>query len=331
MPTLFNSLAAAASRGLAALFVLAALTFAAPAETLRVAVLSDMNGSYGSTRYQPDVLAAVRRVVATGTDLVVLNGDMVAGQRQPPLEDAATRAMWASFHHAVTTPLARAGIAVAPVPGNHDASARRGFAAERQIYADEWAGRKPAVNWIDDRHYPFHYAFALRGTLFVMLDTTRAGPLPRDQIDWLSDLLANHRFPTTIIFGHMPLWPTAEARENEIVADPALKAVLERHGADLHVSGHHHIFYAGAAGGVAYVTNPSLGGPPRQPLWPGARAGHGFTMIEVAGDGHVTVRPLASPGFMQAPGIEALPPSLKSVLGRLVRLDLVPGSRVSVR
>jgi len=41
------------------------------------------------------------------------------------------------------------------------------------------------------------------------------------------------------------MWPLTKGRENEILDDPALLALLYQHGVDVYASGHHHAFYAG--------------------------------------------------------------------------------------
>jgi predicted MPP superfamily phosphohydrolase len=68
-----------------ALLLLALLVaLPAAARALRVVVISDLNGSYGSTDYASAVTGAVRRIVALAPDLVIITGDMVAGQRRDP-------------------------------------------------------------------------------------------------------------------------------------------------------------------------------------------------------------------------------------------------------
>jgi hypothetical protein len=52
-------------------------------EALRVAVISDLNGDYGSTDYEAEVDEAVSSICALNPDLVISTGDMVAGQRRP--------------------------------------------------------------------------------------------------------------------------------------------------------------------------------------------------------------------------------------------------------
>ncbi len=82
----------------------------AGAATLRVAVISDLNSSYGSTTYEPGVARTVARLVALRPDLVISTGDMVAGQRlHPPLGREPVLAMWSAFDAQVTDPLATAG------------------------------------------------------------------------------------------------------------------------------------------------------------------------------------------------------------------------------
>jgi len=145
------------------------------AKALRVAVVSDLNGSYGSTRYDASVDAAVKRIVALRPDLVISTGDMVGGQRKPHLSQPEVEAMWRSFHAHVSDPIAAAGIPLAATPGNHDGSAYAGFETERRIYAEQWGARKPALRYIDDAHYPFYYAFAAGDGLFISLDATTVG------------------------------------------------------------------------------------------------------------------------------------------------------------
>jgi hypothetical protein len=98
------------------------------AATLRVAVLSDLNGSYGSTSYESTVSTAVAALIDQfSPDIVLSTGDLVAGQ-QAGLDYPA---MWTAFHAAVTTPLTQAGLVFAPTPGNHDASGYASFSGER--------------------------------------------------------------------------------------------------------------------------------------------------------------------------------------------------------
>ncbi len=54
------------------------------ATVTRVVVVSDLNESYGSTRYSPEVDEAVRQTIELAPDLVISTGDMVAGQRLSP-------------------------------------------------------------------------------------------------------------------------------------------------------------------------------------------------------------------------------------------------------
>lgn len=226
----------------------------ADAAPLQVAVISDLNGSYGSTTYGSEVHAAVAALVADPPDVVLVTGDMVAGQ-QSGLDYPA---MWRGFHSAVTTPLTDAGIPVAVTPGNHDASGYSGYAAERAEYARQWDARVPAVTMVDATNYPFRYAFTVRDTLFVSLDATTIGPLSSSQRAWVDDVLATpaaHR----IVFAHVPIHAFTVGRETEILDDDALEDILVSHGVDLFVSGHHHGYYPGRHGDLRVVSMACTG------------------------------------------------------------------------
>jgi len=238
----------AAWRSLVLCLLLAAAVPLAAAGTLRVAVVSDLNGSYGSTRYEAGVAPTIERLVALRPDLVISTGDMVAGQRlHPPLGREQVTAMWSAFHAQVTDPLATAGIPLAATPGNHDASAYASFALERTIYREQWEGRSRGLQIVDRGDYPFHYAFAMGDVLFVSLDATRVGALDAPQRRWLESLLQREgaKYRHRVAFSHLPIYPFAQGRETEVTADHELERLLQRHGVELYLSGHHHAFYPG--------------------------------------------------------------------------------------
>jgi len=296
----------------------------AVAEPLRVAVISDLNGSYGSTRYESTVDGAVRRIVALRPDLVISTGDMVAGQRKPHLTRDQVEAMWQAFHAHVSDPLAKAGIPLAVTPGNHDGSAYHGFELERRIYGEQWSARRPAVAFVDAAHYPYHYAFAAGDALFVSLDATTLGELPPGQMAWLRDLLAQHggTYKQRIVFSHVPLWPFAQGRETEYIGDPALEQLLRKARVDLYLSGHHHAFYPGHKDGIHLVSQSCVGAGPRRLIGSAGRSPRAITLIEVAGD-TLRLAALEGPDFTRPIDWRTLPERIRSNAAELIRADLV--------
>ena len=302
---------------------------AAAFAALRVAVISDLNGSYGSTRYESTVSEAVQRLIELKPDLVISTGDMVAGQRlHPPLAETVVTAMWASFHDTVTEPLAKARIPLAVTPGNHDASAYATFALEREAFRREWLARKPAVRFVDDSGYPFRYAFSAGDVLFVSLDVTRVGAIDADEKRWLDQLLGREaaRFRHRVVFSHLPVYPFTHGRETEVSADHELERILRRHGVEVYLSGHHHAFYPGYREGIRFVSQACLGAGPRALLGMGTRSARAVTLLEVSDDGPLAVRALAAPDFMREIDWSSLPQSITSRYGTLVRDDLRPAT-----
>jgi len=324
------------SRSAPAVWLLAALMLASwaatargqPAEgrgATRVVVISDLNESYGSVRYSPYVSTAVERVVALRPDLVISTGDMVAGQRlAPPLERAGVEAMWHAFHEHVTDPLAKAGLPLAVTPGNHDASSGERFRLEREIYREQWQTRKPAVEFIDATHYPFHYAFRAGEVLFVSLDATHVGHLSHSEKAWLESLLETQgpRFRQRVVFSHVPLWPFAVGREADFLGDHELERILQRGKVDLHLSGHHHSYFPGYKDGVRYVSQGCLGAAPRPLLGTDRRPPRTLTVIDFDGGGGIRVEAYRDPDFTQIVLRQSLPARVASRWATLVRDDL---------
>jgi predicted phosphodiesterase len=296
----------------------------AAAEPLRVAVISDLNGSYGSTTYESTVDGAVRRIVELKPDLVISTGDMVAGQRKPHLTRPQVETMWRAFHEHVSDPLAEAGIPLAVTPGNHDGSAYHGFELERQIYGEQWSARKPAVSFVDATHFPYHYAFAAGDALFVSLDATTLGALTREQTTWLRDLLAQHgaKYRQRVVFSHVPLWPFTQGREREFIGDPSLEQLLREAHVDLYLSGHHHAFYPGHKDGIHLVSQACAGAGPRRLIGSGSRSPRAITLIEIDG-AQLRLAALQEPDFAQPIDWRSLPERIRSQAAELVRADLV--------
>ena len=297
----------------------------ATADALRVVVISDLNGSYGSTSYHPRVDRAVARIIALNPDLVISTGDMVAGQRMPILSRDEVDDMWRAFHARVSNPLAQAGIPLAVTPGNHDASGYRQFKREREIYANEWLERKPNLTFLDDSDYPFFYAFRLGGVVFTSLDATTVGPLQHDQAERLKQVTAGEE--TIIAFSHLPLWPFAVERETEVIGDPALHRIFQDVGLDLHLSGHHHAFYPGWKDGVAFVGQACLGGGPRHLIGSAQKSGHAITVLEISEQEGIRIKALEGQDFSSTLDWRVLPARITFNGTNLTRLDLADTSQ----
>ncbi|HJL20163.1 MAG TPA: metallophosphoesterase [Sandaracinaceae bacterium LLY-WYZ-13_1] len=290
---------------------------AGPPPVTRIAVLSDLNGSYGSTTYASTVHAAVERVVAWAPDLVLTTGDMVAGQRA----GLDYRAMWDGFHAAVSEPLAAASIPLAVTPGNHDASGYASYAEERAIFVDEWTARRPAVDFVDDADYPLRYAFRLGPALFVSLDDTTVGALSDAQMGWLDAVLEAHEAAVTVVYGHLPLYPFAEGRETEVIGDPALEDLLVHHGVDLFVSGHHHAYYPGRRGPLRLVSMACQGASPRPLIGGDGARSRSIVRLELDAEGIRVLDAFGGPAYDERVERATLPPHVGSGETRVDRDD----------
>ena len=295
-------------------------------QRVRVAILADMNGSYGSTRYKPPVHAAVEALVEDlSPSLVLSTGDMVAGMKA----GLDYEAMWEAFHQAVTEPLLEAGLPFAPTPGNHDATNRPRFEREREVYAETWRAHRPEVDFLDDEHYPRRYAFTHQGILFISIDASTVGALSKTQRAWLKALLEAHAdIPVKVVYGHVPLYAFARGREKEILGDEALEAMFERHGVSLYLSGHHHAYYpARRPSGLRLVSMACLGGGPRALIGrepksePEPRA---LTILEIDPErGVLSVEAYgAAGGFTEPIARATLPERLGEGRAQMVRDDL---------
>lgn len=293
--------------------------------SVRIAVISDLNGSYGSTRYRSDVDRAVQRIVSLRPDLVISTGDMVAGQRtSPSLGQPQLLRMWRAFHEHVTVPLEKTGLPLAVTPGNHDASVYGEFHLEREIYIHTWQQHKPALHFVDDGHYPLYYAFEIRKVLFVSLDATANGRLEPRQKTWLKELFEDQgqHYAQKIVFSHLPLWPVAQKRENGALFDEELEKILQDNGVSLYLNGHHHSYYPGFKDGIRYVSQACLGAGPRKLIGDDRVSQRSITLIGIPDEGMPRVQALGGRDFDQPVDIHSLPERIVTRKATLVREDL---------
>ena len=291
-------------------------------EVWTIAVMSDLNGSYGSTSYNQHVQRGVQWVGEDlRPDLVVIPGDMVAGQRR----DLDYVTMWRAFHQTVTDPLAGAGIPMAVTPGNHDASGSPAFWRERIHFAREWNTRRPQLQFVEDSFYPFYYAFELGPALLISLDGTEVGPLDRAQREWIRRVLEeNQHKAVKVVFSHVPLFAVSQGREREFLNDRELEALFEEMGVDLMISGHHHAYYPGKRGETVYLHSACLGDGPRRLIGMEERSPRSISVIRFGDEGILEMEAYRSPEFEERIELESLPESIGEGDQQLWRIDVVP-------
>lgn len=300
--------------------------------TVRIAVLSDLNSSYGSTEYDPEVSAAVARVIEEWRpDFVLIAGDMIAGQR-PSLTDENVRVMWSAFDATVAAPLRRAGIPLAFTLGNHDASGHPAHSRDRRLAHEYWSdpAHRPAYPLDDDAHFPFNYAFTMRG-VFVLVLKASTGNVAADsaQLAWVRRMLASEparRAHVRIALGHVPLYAVAEGRNRvgEVQAEPdSVRRILQRGDVAMYVAGHHHAYYPGRRDDLLLLSTGALGQGPRPLIGSDGEPFKTITLLEVPASGAITDRTFRIEGTALEPvDVHSLPRRIQGINGYVVRRDV---------
>ena len=258
---------------------------------LRLALISDLNGAYGSTRYSPTVTTGLDLLSELKPDLVLCAGDMVAGQKIS-LTDSQLEAMWGSFQSTILNPLLQQGIGMIPTMGNHDASSqttgsRFVFARERHQAETFWERQKSqlGLEFIDAKHYPFQFSVKQPGLFIVVIDASSA-TVDQDQRRWLEQALASEsRSPDDccVVMGHLPLTAISIGRDRagECIEDAEnLTDLMQRHRVDLYISGHHHAWYPGTLNGQRLLSLGAMGNGPRRLLGAQRTSDQSLTLLD---------------------------------------------------
>jgi hypothetical protein len=302
----------------------------------RIAVISDLNSSYGSTTYGPEVGRAVSLIRDEWRPHMVLAaGDLIAGQR-PSLSDENVLAMWAAFDSVVARPLREAGIPFGFTLGNHDASPYPDHRRDRAFALAHWrrAGPDAGLHYVHDRHFPLYYSF-LAGPVFVAVwDAAWEGTASDTVlIQWLQQQLAGESARSAafrVVLGHLPLFSVAEGRDRPgevLAATDTLVAILQGLQVDMYISGHHHAYYPARRGRLELFHAGALGDGPRPLLGrdePSPRTVSLLDFDAAGGTIHITTFALAGGDPVVNVLLGALPDSITGLRGTIHRRDLAP-------
>ena len=259
---------------------------------LRLALISDLNGPYGSTIYSPTVATGLDLLSELKPDLVLCAGDMVAGQKIS-LTDSQLEAMWSSFQSTILNPLLQQGIGMIPTMGNHDASSQKWssqyvFARERHQAESFWARQKNrlGLEFIDAKQYPFQFSVKQPGLFVIVIDASSA-TVDRGQRQWLEQALTSESRSSDdccVVMGHLPLTAISHGRNRagECIEDAVnLTDLMQRHRVDLYLSGHHHAWYPGELRGQRLLSLGAMGNGPRRLLGTQRTSDPSLTLLDL--------------------------------------------------
>jgi hypothetical protein len=237
---------------------------------LRLGLISDLNSSYGSTHYIPQVSRGLQQLLELQPALVVCAGDMVAGQKRG-LSAGQLDAMWESFARTVLTPVRQAGLPFLPAVGNHDGSP--GFEADRAAVRRFWAPRHQAIGlrFVDPGDFPFHYS-ALQNEVFWLVWDASSGRIPASQLSWARQQLASKQAQQAqlrLVVGHLPLVGVSQGRDRAgetLEQAAAVQSLLEQGRVQAYISGHQHAWFPARRGQLDLIHLGAMGSGPRRLL-----------------------------------------------------------------
>lgn len=296
----------------------------------RIVIISDLNSSYGSTDYDPEVDSVVARLPGYDPDIVIIPGDMIAGQHLR-LDEDDLWAMWDAFDERIAAPMRDAGIPFGFTLGNHDGSSSGSFDHERDVAADYWNRPEsdPGLNFLSKEHYPYWFSYKHGDIFFATWDASSAR-IFEENISWLREQLTSEEAQNAryrIVLGHLPLYPLAYGRNRpgEVLNKPdRYLELFRKHGVDMYVSGHHHAYYPGKRDDIRLLSAGAVGQGPRQILGSPHPPRKAYTVLDFDWDSGDIRNTTRNPVNDERITHRELPVHLHGIQGYLVRDDQKP-------
>ena len=302
---------------------------------MRVVVLSDFNGAYGSLSYDPQVQGSLDAIVTTWQpDLLLSAGDVIGGQNTS-LPDARFAQMWGAFDAQIARPLREAGVPYAFAVGNHDGSSLRlknefVFQRERDAARAYWNSPLYDANlpYQNREDFPFNYSFTFKEVFVIVWDASSAVITP-EQRGWLAQELSSpaaQNAKLRILLGHLPLYGVGEGKNEPgevLQGGDALRRWLESLNLDLYISGHHAAYYPAKKGEVTLLHSGGIGA--RRLLGSEAEPRSTVTVLDIDFETNAEVRLTTfDAATLESISPESLPERLEGLNGPLLRYDLAP-------
>jgi len=255
------------------------------AKTIKIAVISDLNSSYGSTVYHPDVAAALKALDSIKPDIILCGGDMVAGQKVS-LTKTQLQNMWGSFDNNVLKPIQEMKVPFGFTVGNHDASPS--YQEDRQTAQEFWSTKRDdlGLKYVDDSHFPFYFSYQQQGIFFISWDAA-SSKVNQEVLDWMEKQLQSKvakKAKLRILLGHLPLYAIVASKNKpgEVLADNQNTAnFFKKNGIDLYISGHQHAYYPASEQQLRLLNAGCIGEGPRPLLEHDSPATRAYTIIEI--------------------------------------------------
>jgi 3',5'-cyclic AMP phosphodiesterase CpdA len=253
---LASMLAVCAAAGLQAMAI---VDLPREAGSLKFAVIGD-NGTGEAPQYE-----VAQQLVSSRAsfpfDFVLMLGDNMYGSQKP--QDFV-----AKFERPYG-PLLVAGVRFYATLGNHDQPSNRSY---------------PPFNMAGERYY----TFARPPARFFILDTNL---MDRPQLAWLDETLGRASEPWKIVYFHHPIYSDGDRHGSNIELRVMLEPLLTRHGVNVVLSGHEHIYERTTPqNGVTYFVEGSSGQLRKGGVTPSSLTAawfaddRTFMLVEIAGE-----------------------------------------------
>ncbi len=302
-------------------------------KNFRILVLSDLNGRYGSTSYEPSVRRSIAAISRLQPDLILCAGDAIAAQKLS-LSESQIQAMWDAFDRNIASPIADLKIPFGITIGNHDGSGalvkgKFTFALDRILADRYWNSdrRDLGLNFIDRAKFPFYYSFEKEGIFFLVWDAS-THIIRSQQLTWIDRALASNeaqKAKMRIVMGHLPLYPVSVGRDRPgayLANAEKLRGLLEQYRVATYISGHHHAYYPGKKGQLELLNAGALGSGPRQLLNSNLPARSTLTLIDIDLSARKTNYITYDMKTEEIIDNQSLPPAIVAANSKIFRWDL---------
>jgi predicted phosphodiesterase len=251
----------------------------------KIAVISDLNASYGSTNYHPAVAATLNELKVIKPDMILCAGDMVAGQKAT-LSQQNLDSMWTSFNEQILMPIKAMNIPFGFTVGNHDAAPN--FLKDRATAKQFWSNNQQQLNlnFVDQANFPFYYSYTKSDVFFVSWDAAGAN-FNDDVFTWMEKQLNSvkaKKAKLRILLGHLPIYAIVNSKNKpgEVLAQTnKITQFLKRNNIDLYISGHQHAYFPAQENGLRLLNTGCIGDGPRQIIGDTTAAKRAYTIINI--------------------------------------------------
>lgn len=177
--------------------------------------------------------------------------------------------------------------------------------------------RRPDLELIEGRDFPFRYTFAYKGVFFLVFSVQHADGIDEATLRWLKEALAKSRvYESRFVMSYLPLNKFTDTHVGSLKKKLRLYEIFMRSRVTAFFTGAYRVYFQGRYGALPVVSTGALVGPGGKLSGTTLSQKSSLTVVDIKDHGLKRLFAMEGPTFLERFDESQLPESVEEVYSR---------------